>query len=82
MTRVVIYTKDWCGYCTAAKQLLGKLGYQYQEIDVTGDLEQYKQMRERAGGRSTVPQIFMDDVSIGGFNELSSLFREKRLPPP
>ncbi|HTQ98408.1 MAG TPA: glutaredoxin 3 [Candidatus Acidoferrum sp.] len=82
MTDVVIYTKDWCGYCSSAKQLLDKLGYRYQEIDVTDDIELYKEMRQRAGGRTTVPQIFMDGAGIGGYNELCTLFREKRLPPP
>lgn len=82
MTSVVIYTKDWCGYCNAAKQILDRLGYKYDEIDVTNDLARYQEMRQLSGGRHTVPQIFFDGVSIGGYNELSTLFREKRLPPP
>ena len=82
MTAVVIYTKDWCGYCSSAKQLLAKLGYQYDEIDVTSDLARYQEMRERSGGRHTVPQIFFNGANIGGYNELCALFREKRLPPP
>lgn len=82
MTKVVVYTKDWCSYCNAAKQLLDKLGYKYEEVDVTGDLALYQKMRELSGGKTTVPQIFMDEVSIGGYNELVTQFREKRLPPP
>ncbi len=82
MSTVVIYTKDWCGYCHSAKQLLTTLGYKFEEIDVTHDLERYQEMRQRSGGRSTVPQIFINDVSIGGYNELSTLFRKKQLPPP
>jgi glutaredoxin 3 len=81
MTRVLIYTKDWCGYCQAAKQLLGKIGYTYQEIDVTDDLDLYRVMREKAGGRSTVPQIFFDDINIGGYTDLLALVQENRLPP-
>jgi glutaredoxin 3 len=81
MAAIVIYTKDWCGYCHSAKQLLGTLGYKFEEIDVTDNLQRYQEMRQRSG-RSTVPQIFIDGVSVGGYNELSTMFREKRLPLP
>jgi len=81
MAAIVIYTKDWCGYCHSAKQLLASLGYKFEEIDVTHDLSRYQEMRQRSG-RSTVPQIFIDGVSVGGYNDLSLMFREKRLPPP
>ena len=49
MTSVVIYTKDWCGYCSAAKQILDRLGYKYEEIDVTNDLARYQEMRQQIG---------------------------------
>ncbi len=79
MTAIVIYTKDWCGYCHAAKQLLTQLGYKFEEIDVTNDVVRYQEMRERSG-RTTVPQIFIDGVSVGGYNEFSALVRAKQLP--
>jgi glutaredoxin 3 len=82
VTTVVIYTKDWCSYCRAAKQLLSQLGYSYQEVDVTHDVKLYVEMREKAAGRSTVPQIFFDGAGIGGYTDLVALLREKRLPAP
>jgi glutaredoxin 3 len=82
VTSVVIYTKDWCSYCRAAKQLLSQLGYTYLDIDVTHDVTLYQEMRGKAEGRSTVPQIFVDGEGIGGYTDLVALLREKRLPPP
>ena len=81
MAAIVIYTKDWCGYCHCAKQLLTSLGYRFEEIDVTHDVSRYQEMRERSG-RTTVPQIFIDGVGVGGYNELSALVRGKQLPSP
>lgn len=82
MTAVVIYTKDWCGYCRAAKALLEQLGYAYDEIDVTHDREGYAAMVARSGGRTSVPQIFLDGQGIGGYTDLYRLAREGKLPPP
>lgn len=80
MPTIVIYTKDWCGYCNAAKQLLKQLGYAYEEVDVTHDVGRYQQMRQLSG-RSTVPQIFIDGVAVGGYTDLFALVREKKLLP-
>lgn len=82
MPEIVIYTKDWCSYCRAAKDLLTRLGYQYQEIDVTHDLDGYRAMVARAEGRSTVPQIFIDGTGIGGYTELGARVRAGTLPAP
>ncbi len=73
MKNVVIYTKDWCFFCKAAKQLLDRLGISYEEIDVTHDALRYQEMVDRADGRTTVPQIFIDGEGIGGCNELYAL---------
>lgn len=81
MNQIVIYTKDWCGYCRAAKQLLERLGCDFEEIDVTTDLERYRWMVQLADGRSTVPQIFVDGVGIGGYTDLARLVSEQRFPP-
>jgi glutaredoxin 3 len=81
MNQIVIYTKDWCGYCRAAKQLLERLGCDFEEIDVTTDLERYRRMVQLADGRSTVPQIFVDGVGIGGYTDLARLVSEQRFPP-
>ncbi len=82
MTDVVLYTKDWCSYCRAAKNLLDQLGYKYTDIDVTHDLKLYQEMRQRAQGRSTVPQISTNGESIGGYTDLRELLRNQQLPPP
>jgi glutaredoxin 3 len=82
MPDIEIYTKDWCGYCRAAKQLLDRLGYQYRDIDVTHDMETYRVMVQRADGRTSVPQIFLDGTGIGGYTELSGMARSGKLPPP
>jgi glutaredoxin 3 len=82
MPKVELYTKDWCSYCVAAKKLLSQLGYSFAEIDVTHDVEKFKEMRERAPRQQTVPQIFFDDVNIGGYTDLVRLMQTKQLPPP
>jgi glutaredoxin 3 len=80
MPEVLIYTKDWCSYCRAAKELLTRLGLSYTEIDVTHDRERYREMLARSEGRTTVPQIFFDGVGIGGYTDLSALARAGKLP--
>ncbi len=79
MARVVVYTAALCGYCAAAKRLLGDKGVDFEEIDVTFDADGRRLMMERAGGRRTVPQIFIDDAHVGGSDELHALEREGRL---
>ena len=81
MTDIVIYTKDWCGYCRAAKQMLQQLGFAFREIDVTSDVVTYREMVQLAGGRSTVPQIFVDGKGIGGYTDLARLVSENAFPP-
>jgi glutaredoxin 3 len=68
---VVIYTRQFCGFCTAAKRLLDGKGVTYVEHDATGRPELRVEMIQRANGRHTFPQIFIGDVHVGGFNELS-----------
>jgi glutaredoxin 3 len=72
MAQVVIYTTNYCPYCTGAKALLRSKKVQFEEIDVTHDLEKRAEM-ERLSQRWTVPQIFIDGQPIGGFDDLSSL---------
>jgi glutaredoxin 3 len=80
MSEIIIYTKDWCGYCHAAKSLLKQLHLPFTEIDVTRDQVQYAEMLKRSSGRTSVPQIFLDGVGIGGYTDLSQLARENKLP--
>ena len=72
MADVTIYTTVSCPYCVQAKRLLDHKGVAYAEIDVTGDYDRRQEMM-RASGRRTVPQIFIDGQSIGGFDELYAL---------
>lgn len=73
MPKVEIYTKDYCPYCVKAKQLLDRLGVPYTEIDISHDENLQTQMLERARPRRTVPQIFINDVGIGGCDDLYAL---------
>jgi glutaredoxin 3 len=81
MARVEIYTSQWCPYCHRAKDLLGRKGVAYREIPVDDDPEERQRMRERAGGRHTVPQIFIDGGHVGGCDDLYALDRSGRLDP-
>ena len=79
MPKVTIYTTRFCPYCHRAKRLLAQKGVAFEEIDVTGDWEARDRLMEKAGGRTTVPQIFIDGRSIGGYDELAALDRAGRL---
>jgi glutaredoxin 3 len=69
---IIIYTASYCPYCTRAKMLLDSKGLTYQEIDVTNDPAGREALVEKAEGRRTVPQIFINDMAIGGFDDLSA----------
>lgn len=75
---IKMYTKGYCAYCYAAKNLLAKRGLEFEEIPVAGDAKAEQQMR-KLSGRTTVPQIFIDDKPIGGYTELVELDREGAL---
>ncbi|MBI1998704.1 MAG: glutaredoxin 3 [Deltaproteobacteria bacterium] len=68
MARVVIYTTNYCPYCSGAKALLRSKNVEFEEIDVTDDPERRAEM-ERLSHRRTVPQIFIDGKGIGGFDD-------------
>lgn len=73
MIEVVVYTKDYCPYCHSAKALLEDKGVEYKEIDVTHDEEKLKEMLAKAEGRTTVPEIFIDDKLVGGYDDLRAM---------
>lgn len=77
--KVEIYTKMFCGYCFRAKRLLDSKGIDYVEYDITMDSQKRDEMRARAPGAMTVPQIFIDDVAVGGSDDLAALEREGKL---
>jgi glutaredoxin 3 len=73
MTSITIYTTPFCGYCHSAKRLLAQKRVEFTEIDVSGDPAQRQVMVARAGGRRTVPQIFIGDRHVGGCDDLYRL---------
>ena len=76
--RIRMYSMTWCGYCIRAKALLDRRGLEYEEI-VMDDDPAFRQKLLEMTGRWTVPQIFIDDVPIGGYTELWTLDRDGRL---
>jgi glutaredoxin 3 len=81
MASVEIYIREFCGYCQAAKTLLRRKGVTVVEIDITGNKDRRIEMVTRAGGLSTVPQIFVGSIHIGGCDELYALDRVGKLDP-
>lgn len=77
-TEIRIYTTNYCGYCRAAKSLLAQRGVAFKEIDCSDDPATREWLIESTGQR-TVPQIFIGDVPVGGFTELSGLDRAGKL---
>lgn len=73
MAKVEIYTTPTCPFCHRAKALLNSKGITYEEINVAGDRNLRSAMTERANGRRTVPQIFINDQPIGGSDDLYAL---------
>jgi len=79
MAPVEIYTTRYCPYCHSAKRLLRRKGVAFTEIDVGGNRELRAQMIARANGSSTVPQIFIGAMHVGGCDELYALEQAGRL---
>lgn len=74
MPEITVYSRRICSYCTAAKQLLQSRGYEYQEVNLDEHPELMADVMQRSGQR-TVPQIFVDGQSVGGFTELAAAVR-------
>ncbi len=81
MKPVEIYTSPLCGYCHAAKRLLTKKGVEFTEINVLANPGRKPEMIERAGGRRTVPQIFIGGTHVGGCDDLFDLEDDGKLDP-
>lgn len=79
MANIEIYTTPICPFCLRAKALLKRKGVQFNEINVMGNAARRQEMMDRAEGRHTVPQIFIDGAPIGGCDELHALESEGRL---
>jgi glutaredoxin 3 len=79
MASVVIYTRQYCGYCSAAKSLLEGKGVDYVEHDATGNSQLRAEMIEKARGKSTFPQIFINGQHVGGCDDIHALDRAGKL---
>jgi glutaredoxin 3 len=75
---VTIYTSAWCGYCAMAKRLLDDKGVRYDEIPVDMDVKRRAEMEQRSG-RRTVPQIWIGERHVGGYDDLAALERAGQL---
>ncbi|MBR0652995.1 glutaredoxin 3 [Roseomonas terrae] len=79
MAKIEIYTQDFCGYCARAKALLDRKGATYDEIHAPNGSAARTEATQRSGGRTTVPQIFIDGQAIGGSDDLMALDRAGKL---
>jgi len=79
MPKIEIYSTAVCPYCVAAKNLLKSKGLEWSEVRIDTDPGQLGQMLERSGGRRTVPQIFINDQHVGGFDDLVAADRNGKL---
>lgn len=78
MAEIIMYTKGYCPYCTKAKTLLASKGQKFTEISLDAHPEKIEEMVEKSK-RRTVPQIFINDQSIGGFDDLYALNQQGKL---
>jgi len=76
--KITVYSTPSCAYCGAARMLLTKKALEFEDIIITDDVQKQEEMRARRGGR-TVPQIFLGDTPIGGFDELYALEKSGEL---
>ncbi|MEQ1670807.1 MAG: glutaredoxin 3 [Hyphomicrobium sp.] len=79
MPKVKVYTAGNCCYCHMAKDLLRRKGAQFEEVDVTGRSDMRAELSKRAGGRKTVPQIWIGETHVGGCDDLHALDRSGKL---
>ena len=81
MKRVLVYSSMICPYCVMAKRLLSRKGVKYEEVLVDVECGRRSEMLQRSGGRRTVPQIFVGEHHVGGYDELAALDRAGKLDP-
>lgn len=81
MTDITVYSKGWCPYCAAARALLEQKGVAFDVIDIGDEPQRRDEMLERSGGRRTVPQIFIGDTHVGGYDDLEAMNRAGDLDP-
>ena len=76
---IVMYSTQWCGYCQRARNLFERKGASVHEIKIDEDAKERDIMLERSGGRRTVPQIFIGERHVGGYDDLAALDRSGEL---
>lgn len=81
MAKIEIYSKGYCPFCARAKAVLTQKGAEFTEYEITNDSEKRAEIIQRAKGRTTVPQIFIDGKHIGGSDDLDALNRKGKLDP-
>ena len=79
MKKITVYTGPICNYCDATKRLLKRNSLEFTEIDISSGSEVLEEMISKSNGQRTIPQIFFDDLHIGGYNEIRELERQKKL---
>ena len=79
MKKIIMYTGPLCSFCDAAKKLLTRNGAAFEEINIASKEGLMEEMINRANGKRTVPQIFIDDYHVGGYQELRELEKENKL---
>ena len=79
MAEIIVYSKSYCPYCIDAKGLLQKKGAAFTEVDIQQHPERRDEMIKRAGGKTTVPQIFINNAHIGGCDDIYALERKGKL---
>ncbi|HZH28931.1 MAG TPA: glutaredoxin 3 [Azospirillaceae bacterium] len=79
MAKVLMYSSPFCGYCMRAKALLNSKRVEFEDIDVDAEPRRRQEMIQKAGGRTSVPQIFINGVHIGGSDDLHALDRTGKL---
>ena len=73
MKTVTVYMGPMCGYCDAAKRLLNKKNIPYKEINIALEDDKMNEMIKKSNGKRTIPQIFIEDFHVGGYEELRAL---------
>ena len=79
MKTITMYTGPMCNFCDAAKRLFSRNSLKYEEIDISSKDGLRDEMIKKANGKKTIPQIFFDDYHVGGYEELRTLEKEKKL---
>ena len=79
MKKITMYTGPFCNYCEAAKRLLARNNAPYNEIDISKVEGAMDEMIEKANGKRTIPQIFFDNLHIGGYDEARALEKQNKL---